>query len=42
MISCEFTCLCGKMKGWITDGETKKNHALLVADFTGENMTPRV
>jgi len=22
--SCEFTCLCGKTKGWITEGELKK------------------
>lgn len=23
MISCEFTCICGKRKGWVTEGETK-------------------
>ena len=24
MESAEFTCKCGKVKGWITEGETKK------------------
>lgn len=25
MNSCEFTCKCGKAKGWITEGEETKN-----------------
>jgi hypothetical protein len=44
MTGCEFTCLCGKMKGWITEGEAKKEPCpvcgrLYRGEYDPENLT---